>query len=101
MPDFIHEGRRVDATLVREVGSCKFLEHHRNVVIEGATGSGKTFLGCCLAKQARGRRMSARYVRLPDLLMERDELSATERTDLKILNKYARPELLVVDEWLT
>ena len=45
MPDFIYEGRRVDATLVREVGSCKFLEHHRNVVIEGATGSGKSFLG--------------------------------------------------------
>lgn len=46
-------------------------------------------------------RRSARYVRLPDLLMERDELAATERSDAKILKKYARYELLRLDEWLT
>ena len=44
---------------------------------------------------------SARYIRLPDLLMERDELAATERSDAKILKRYARYELLVIDEWLT
>ena len=44
---------------------------------------------------------SARYIRLPDLLMERDELAATERSDAKILKRYARYELLVSDEWLT
>ncbi len=46
-------------------------------------------------------RLSARYVRLPDLLMERDELAATERSDAKILKKYTRYEVLVIDEWLT
>lgn len=44
---------------------------------------------------------SARHVRLPDLLMERDELAATERSDAKIPRRYARYELLAVDEWLT
>lgn len=33
--------------------------------------------------------------------MERDELAATERSNAKILRKYARYELLVIDEWLT
>ena len=33
--------------------------------------------------------------------MQRDELSATQRSDAKILKKYARCELLVIDEWLT
>jgi len=46
-------------------------------------------------------RRSARHVRLPDLLMERDELAATERSDAKILKKYTRYELLAIDEWLT
>ena len=55
----------------------------------------------CLAKQACKKRKSARYVRLPDLLMERDELAATERSNAKILKKYARYEILVLDEWLT
>ena len=46
-------------------------------------------------------RKSARYIRLPDLLMERDELAAVERSDVKILKKYTRYDLLVIDEWLT
>lgn len=46
-------------------------------------------------------RRSARYIRLPDLLMKRDDLAATERSDAKILKKYARYELLVIDEWPT
>ena len=31
--------------------------------------------------------------------MERDELAASERSDAKILRKYARHELFVFDEW--
>ena len=54
-----------------------------------------------MAKQACRMRRSARYIRLPDLLMERDELAATEGSDAKIPKKYARYELLVIDEWLT
>ena len=81
----------------------QFMETVSNVVIEGCTGTGtgKSFLACCLAKQACRMRRSARYVRPPDLLMERDELAATERSDAKILKKYARYELLCLDEWLT
>ena len=79
----------------------QFMETASNVVIEGCAGTGKSFLACCLAKQACRMRRSARYVRLPDLLMERDELAASERSDAKILKKYARYELLRLDEWLT
>lgn len=42
----------------------------RNVVIEECTGTGKSYLACCIAKRACNMRSSARYVRLPDLLME-------------------------------
>ena len=101
MGEMIYEGRGIDGILVREAGACQFMETASNVVIEGCTGTGKSFLACCLAKQACRMRRNARYVRLPDLLMERDELAATERSDAKILKKYARYELLCLDEWLT
>ena len=101
MGDMIYDGRGIDGVLIREAGTCQFMSSAANVVIEGCTGTGKSFLGCCLAKQACKRRRSARYIRMPDLLMERDELAATERSDAKILKKYARFELLVIDEWLT
>lgn len=99
--EMIHEGRGIDGVLVREALTCQFMGRSANVIVEGCTGTGKSYLACCMAKQACRMRRSARYIRLPDLLMERDELAATERSDAKILKKYARYELLVIDEWLT
>lgn len=58
-------------------------------MIEDHTGTGKSFLTRRLAKQACKLRLSARYVRLPDPLMELDELAAAERSDAKILKEYA------------
>lgn len=95
------EGRGIDGVLIREALTCQFMDRADNVVIEGCTGTGKSHLACCMAKQACRMRRGARYIRLPDLLMERDELAATERSDAKTLRKYARYELLVIDEWLT
>lgn len=99
--EMIYEGRGIDGVLVREALTCQFMDRAANVIVEGCTGTGKSYLACCMAKQACRMRRSARYIRLPDLLMERDELAATERSDAKILRKYARYELLVIDEWLT
>lgn len=101
MGDMMYEGRGIDDILIRETGTCRFMAESANVIIEGCTGTGKSFLACAIAKQSCRMRRSTRYVRLPDLLMECDELAATERSDAKILRKYARYELLVVDEWLT
>ena len=101
MGEMIYDGRGIDGVLIREAGTCQFMSQAANVVIEGCTGSGKSYLGCCIAKQACKMRLSARYIRMPDLLMERDELAAVERSDQKILRKYASYELLVIDEWLT
>lgn len=101
MGDMIYDGRGIDGVLIRETGTCQFMDRAANVIVEGCTGTGKSFLACCIAKQACRMRRSARYIRLPDLLMERDELAAVERSDAKILKRYARYELLVIDEWLT
>ena len=99
--EMVYEGRGIDGILMRETATCQFVGRATNVVIEGCTGTGKSYYACCIAKQACKLRMSTRYIRLPDLLMERDELAATERSDAKILKKYARYEVLIVDEWLT
>ena len=87
--------------LVREALTCQFMDRAANVIVEGCTGTGKSYLACRMAKQACRMLRSARYIRLPDLLMERDELAATERSDAKIPRKHARYELPVIDERLT
>ena len=95
------DGRGIDGVLIREAMACQFMSRAANVVTGGCAGTGKSYLACRAAKQARGMCRSARHVRLPDLLMERDELAATERSDAKIPRRHARHGLLVVDEWLT
>lgn len=85
----IYEGRGIDGVLVREALTCQFMDRAANVIVEGDTGTGMSYLACCMAKQECRMRRSARCIRLPDLLMERDELAATERSDAKILRKYA------------
>ena len=101
MGEMIYDGRKIDGVLICEAGTCQFVASAANGVIEGLTGADKSYLACCIAKQACKMRRSTRYVHLPDLQMERDELAATERSNAKILRKYAHYELLVVDEWLT
>ena len=86
----IYGGRGIDGALTREALTCQFMGRTANVVIEGCTGTGKSYLACCMAKQACRMRRSARHIRLPDLLMECDELAATERSDAKILKKCSR-----------
>ncbi|WP_418863806.1 ATP-binding protein [Slackia exigua] len=63
--EMIYDGRGIDGVLIRETGTCQFMDSASNVVIEGCTGTGKSYLACCLAKQACGKRKGARYVRLP------------------------------------
>lgn len=87
--------------MIQELGTCQFVKNTHDMIIEGCTGTGKTWLACALGKQACKMQYRTRYIRMPDLLMERDEIAATERSNAKILKKYAGFSILLIDEWLT
>lgn len=96
----IYDGRPLSRELVANLGTCQFAETHRDVAIVGYTGTGKTYLACALAKQACKRRLRTLYVRAPDLFMDREERLSAGTSEQKLLKKYARYDVLVVDEWL-
>ncbi len=97
--DLVEERGLQRATLT-QLGTCSFVERQQNVVFQGFTGSGKSYLGCALAKQACQHRIRAHYIRMPDLeeawTLAQDKPSGAT----KFLNKYASFTLLVIDEWL-
>lgn len=95
-----YEHRDINREMLQELGTCNFVKHHMNVIFQGFTGSGKTYLSCALAKEACKLEIRTRYIRLPDLLIERDEASFKEQGVAKLLNKYSNYGLLVLDEWL-
>ncbi|MGO1699883.1 MAG: ATP-binding protein [Micrococcaceae bacterium] len=94
------EERGLNQNVIAQLGTCSFIERQQNVVFQGFTGSGKSYLGCALAKRACQHRIRAHYIRMPDLeeawALARDKPLGTT----KFLKKYAAFTVLVIDEWL-
>ena len=90
--------RGLDKSLMMSLASCVWIRDHRNVIITGPTGVGKTYLACALTHKACLEEHPAFYRRLPKLL---DELTMA-RGDGRypnVMAAYARADLLTLDDW--
>lgn len=90
--------RGLDRAQLTSLASCDWIRHHQNLLIHGATGCGKTFLGCALAHQACRQGLSALYLRAPRLF---DELSLchADGSFRKRLAAIAKVDLVVIDDF--
>ncbi len=92
------QARGLDQPLLRSLANCDWIRDHLNLVVEGPTGAGKTFLACALANAACRNGFSARYYRMSRLLSEIG-LARGDGSYPKLLAKLARYQLLVLDDW--
>lgn len=95
-----YDSRHLDKNLLTELFTCQYIDSHQSIILQGPTGSGKTFLSCVFGKQACLRQTTTRYVRFPDLLMEYGDASLVPGQQKKVITKYGKIPLLVIDEWL-
>ena len=65
-----HADRNLDQTQIARLSTCNFITERHNVLLLGATGSGKTYIACALGMAAARSFLQVRYVRLPELLTE-------------------------------
>jgi DNA replication protein DnaC len=94
-----HSGRKLNRELINRLATCDYISDFRNIFITGATGSGKTYLACAFGLAACKRYYSTKFVRMPDMLIEL-QAAREEGTFSKVIAKYTKPVLLIIDEWL-
>lgn len=95
----IYDRRGIIGVLIRETPTCQFTDRAANVARAARARIRATSRAAWPSRYVGFT--GARCIKLPVLLMGRDELSATERSDAKILRKYVRYELLVIYDRLT
>jgi DNA replication protein DnaC len=87
----------LDKRLIRELESGEYLHGHRNIIFVGKSGTGKTHLATGLAVAACRQGVNTRFVNGCALSMELTE-AQSERRLSRVIQKYARHGLLIVDE---
>jgi DNA replication protein DnaC len=93
------EDRGLDKTLITRLASCTYVDERHNIILLGATGSGKTFIANAFGVKAVQSFYTVKYIRLPELLAEL-ALARVEGTYRKLLKQYKQFKLLILDEWL-
>lgn len=92
------DSRNLDRHLVTALAGCDWVRHAHPILISGATGTGKTWLSCALARQAARHGFSVLYVRTHRLLQEL-RVAHGEGTFSRRLAQLARVDVLVLDDF--
>lgn len=88
----------LDRSQIASLSSCDWIRAGQNLVVHGATGTGKTYLACALAHQACRQGLSALYVRAPRLFEEL-QLAHADGSFRKRLATLAKTSVLVIDDF--
>jgi DNA replication protein DnaC len=95
--DFVFKGTPINADLVKDLAGGGFLEHQRNVVLIGGTGSGKSHLAIGITRSCVRAGAKARYFNAVDLVNKLEAEAKLGRQG-RIADALTRVNLLVLDE---
>lgn len=92
-------GRKINKSFIERLSTCEYIQDKHNIIITGATGSGKSYLSCALGMEACKHYFSTKYIRLPELLSEL-AVARGEGKFKEAIRQYQKYTLLILDEWL-
>jgi DNA replication protein DnaC len=91
--------RGLDKAVVRQLMTCHWAKQKQNVIITGATGTGKSFLASALAEAACRHGLRALFVRVPRIVEEL-AVARVSGAYASTLAKIARIDVVVLDDFL-
>lgn len=92
------ESRNLSKSQLMSLADGAYINRSENVLITGATGCGKSFLGCALVHQACVLGYRSLYFNL-NRLTEQIMLAKTDGSLIKWLNRIARAKLILLDDF--
>lgn len=87
----------LDIRVIRDLTGGEYIKEHRNVLFLGRSGTGKTHLATALGVEACRNNYRTKFVSCYGLVNELIE-ARQERDLQRIIGRYARYELLILDE---
>ena len=93
-----HVNRGLDKALMMSLHDCQWLKKHRNILITGPTGVGKSWIACALAQKACREGYSALYQRVPRLFQELP-IAKGDGSLPKLFARLSKIDVLVLDDW--
>jgi DNA replication protein DnaC len=91
--------RKLDKPQIATLATCNYIQERHNIIILGAAGAGKSYLGCAFGVAACRNFYTVKYTRLPELLNDL-AVARGEGTYKKVIREYKKISLLILDEWL-
>lgn len=92
------DSRNLERNLVTSLAGCDWVRHARTLLLTGATGTGKTWLSCALARQAARNGFSVLYARTTRLMQEL-RVAHGEGGFARRLAQLARVDVLLLDDF--
>ena len=96
--DFSPE-RGLERRLVLELAQCNWVDKALNILVSGATGTGKSYLACSLGVAACRSGYSVHYLRTARFLLTLTR-ARQDGTYLNLLRSLSRTEVLILDDWM-
>jgi DNA replication protein DnaC len=90
--------RRLDKALFQQLAAGRWIAEHRNLLITGPCGVGKSWLSCALAQRACRDGYTVHYARVPRLFADL-ELAHGDGRFARLFRMLTKADLLILDDW--
>jgi DNA replication protein DnaC len=90
--------RRLDKALFQKLTAGRWIAEHRNVLVTGPCGIGKSWISCALAHQACREGYAVHYARMPRLFADL-ELAHGDGRFARLFRTLVKADLLILDDW--
>lgn len=94
-------GRELDRSLMARLLDSSYIAKHQNIVLEGASSSGKTWMACAFGTAACRAGYRVKYYKMRSLV---DEILVTRATAdggyQRLMKSFEKTDLLIIDDFL-